>query len=93
MVGQKPELTNAYSWTYVTIWRDYGVNTQPLQCTATGESPLTYEWYKDNKLTSVRLPEYNIAHFQPRDNGEYRCKVSNIHGYAEETFIVYVVGE
>jgi len=92
--GQKPVFVIPDNKNDVVVWTKHGVNTQPLQCVANGEEPMVYRWYKNGiLLPSANESEFVVANLRPRDNGKYKCEVSNIHGKISHTFDIHVVGK
>jgi hypothetical protein len=48
---------------------------------ATGDAPLSYQWYKDNEpITSATSDTFTISSVQLSDSGNYKCVVSNNAG-------------
>ncbi|MCG8314459.1 MAG: immunoglobulin domain-containing protein [Pseudomonadales bacterium] len=60
-----------------------------LTVEATGDSPLVYEWYKNNALyiRGENLTELPLTDTTPEDAGLYRVVVSNQHSYDETSNI------
>ena len=56
-----------------------------LMCLAIGESKVTYRWERENsslpnKTVGQNTHELTLLDLRPSDSGNYRCRVSNIHG-------------
>ncbi|XP_054477154.1 B-cell receptor CD22 [Anoplopoma fimbria] len=42
--------------------------------------PLTYVWFKDNKVVDQRTKQYVVERVEPEDSGSYNCKATNAVG-------------
>ncbi|MDD2634752.1 MAG: immunoglobulin domain-containing protein [Bacteroidales bacterium] len=51
-----------------------------LKIIATGEEPLTYEWYQDGTPLGVNASELPFVALTIANGGEYYCNISNTHG-------------
>ena len=52
-----------------------------LSCTATGNPPPEYTWFKDGvHIPGETQPFLYIPEVQPIDRGSYRCKATNSEG-------------
>lgn len=59
---------------------------------ATGSSPFTYEWYKDNNIISgANDSTYILTNIVSINEGAYKCRVSNTFGYTESNIAVLTV--
>jgi hypothetical protein len=66
--------------------------SQTFSITATGSSPLTYQWYKDTAaISSATNNSYTINSLTAAHSGTYYCIVSNSCGTAQSTNKVLVV--
>jgi hypothetical protein len=70
----------------VIVTQPTSINTNPnttinFTTSATGSSPITYNWYKANTLvSSSNNNSYYIFNTQTTDLGNYRCVISNLVG-------------
>jgi len=49
--------------------------------TATGTSPVTYQWYfNDQPLKKATLPKLDVFFINDEDTGSYYCRISNVCG-------------
>ena len=65
-----------------------------LTCTATGNPPPTYQWYKDGEAIKGETRSYlYIAELLPGERGNYTCVASNSRGSSSEDAKVDLQGE
>jgi hypothetical protein len=63
-----------------------------LDITATGSPPLSYQWQKDGiDLTGANSSTHSIISVALDDAGEYRCTVTNDHGFDESDSAALIV--
>jgi hypothetical protein len=70
-------------------------NSVSISITATGASPLSYQWYHDGVPVGTDNNVYEIASLQLSDEGSYYCEVSNGEGSIDswEAQILVASGE
>jgi hypothetical protein len=70
-------------------------NSVSISITATGASPLSYQWYHDGVPVGTDNNVYEIASLQLSDEGAYYCEVSNGEGSIDswEAQILVASGE
>ena len=67
-------------------------SNQSFSVTATGTSPITYQWYKDGKILSgATNNQYNINKATPAEGGFYYCVVSNSCGKMQSNSAILTV--
>ena len=65
-----------------------------LTCTATGNPPPTYQWYKDGEPIIGETRSYlYITELLPEERGNYTCVASNSRGSSSEDAKVDLQGE
>ncbi|HEX2750565.1 MAG TPA: immunoglobulin domain-containing protein, partial [Verrucomicrobiales bacterium] len=73
-----PEITAPAVATSPAARSVYDRGQTTFTVTATGTSPLTYQWYKDDTLIeNATAPSYTLNPVTPGSAGAYKCKVSN----------------
>jgi len=61
-------------------------NNVSLFVTASGTSPLSYQWYRNNSpIASATTSNYSISGVQPTNAGDYKVRVSNAAGTVDST--------
>ncbi len=61
---------------------------------ATGTSPITYQWYKDgNVINAATSVSYNISSAATTDAGTYFCKATNVCGVDQTNQAVLTINE